>query len=509
MPAPLPILRSRWSPALALLGVLALPATARADFQITYVFTNAEGEPQPNQRLTASDMQSYSNLASCQCGHVWGARVFLDNSVGTAYPGNTLVDTYVGANCGAGQESVGSQNNPCVKVFDGTANDYDDNGILISFEQVWLSSRTDTRDAPASSATPISPCDLSQTGGGGIWICVESNNESNCQQEEFVVMGDSSVNSTGSTGTPDPTDPTGMGTTNAANVQFDYLEPQDEFGGFAAQPGDGAVVISWDGAENNDTSGFRVLCADMDGNNPATKITSVPQGRSRTNGKLYYTAENLCPGAVVYEPDPNATPEPLPEETGTSGSEDGGTSTGSAIDAPWLGNGWSMATGTGSGTDTGSGTGSGSGTDTGSGSGTGTGAGTTATDTDASTSGGDAVASPLQSLDWRYVCSDHVANTGTSVRVDGLENGKEYQFLVVSYDAFGNPRELSGVLTATPIETSDFWEQCEQQGDLCGNGGYCSCTSDPPPAGAAWLGTGLLLLGLARRRGRGEGGSAR
>lgn len=497
MPAPLSILRSRWSPALGLLGVLALPATARADFQITYIFTNADGEPLPSQRLTATDMQAYSNLASCQCGHVWGARVFLDNSVGTAYPGNTLIDTYVGANCGDGQESFGSQNDPCVKVFDGTANDYDDNGILIPFEQVWLSSRSDTRDEPVSSATPILPCDLSQTGGGGIWICVESNGQSNCQKEEFVVMGDSSVNSAGSTETTDPT--TGMGTTPATNIQFDYLEPQDDFGGFRAQSGDGAVVISWNSAENNDTSGFRVLCADMDGNNPAPKVTGAPEGRSRTNGKLYYTAENLCPGEVVYTPDPNATPpEPVPEETGT-GSSDDGTSSG-AIDAPWLGDGWSMATGTGSGTETGAA----SGTETG----IGTASGTTGEDTGAGTSGGDGVASPIESLDWRYVCSDHVANTGTSVRVDGLENGKEYQFLVVSYDGFGNPKILSEVLTATPIETSDFWEQCEEQGDLCGNGGFCSCTSDPSPMGAAWLGTGLLLLGLARRR-RSEGGSLR
>jgi MYXO-CTERM domain-containing protein len=102
------------------------------------------------------------------------------------------------------------------------------------------------------------------------------------------------------------------------------------------------------------------------------------------------------------------------------------------------------------------------------------------------------------------VCSDHVDATGTFIRIDGLENNTEYQFLVVAYDAFGNPRVMSdGLLTATPAETSDFWEQCEQQGDLCGSGGFCSCRSEPDPSGAAWLGTGLLLLGLARRRRRG------
>ena len=182
-------------------------------------------------------------------------------------------------------------------------------------------------------------------------------------------------------------------------------------------------------------------------------------------------------------------------DVGTGGGTFGGTTVG--IDAPWLGDGWSMAT---TGT-TGDGTSDGSGSDSGSGS-SGSGgseSGGSGSDTDTGGGGGGEV-SGLQSLDWRYVCSDHVDSTGTSERVDGLENGKEYQFLVVSYDIFGNPRIVSPILTAIPIETSDFWEQCEQQGDLCGSGGFCNCTSDPEPMGVAWLGAGLVMLGVARRR---------
>lgn len=492
MPSSKHFLRSRWVPALALLGTLALPSLARADFEITYLFADADGNPQPSQRLNGTDMGGYSNQASCQCGHVWGVRVFLNNTTGTAYPGNTLIDTYVGANCGDGQESFGSQNDPCVKLFDGTANDYDDGGLLLSFEQVWLSSRSQVRDQLTEQATPLLPCDPSHTGGGGIWICVESNGQSNCQKEEFVVQGDSSQNASGGS----ETDPSGMGA-SATNIQFDYLEPQATITGFVADPGDGAVVIAWQRSEVTDISGFRVLCSDMDGNPPVTKVTEAPTGRSRTNGKLYYTAENLCPGEVVYPPDPNATPTPVDPTTG--GSSDSGSS-GSALDEPWFGNGWSMATETGTGT-TGDGTGTASDGTTSDGT---TGRADTGSDTGSGAtggSGGDGLAdTPFATLDWRYVCSDHLSSTGTEIRVDGLENDKQYQFIVVAYDNFGNPRVMSDVLTATPAETSDFWEQCEQQGDICGHGGYCSCRSDAPTPLGGWLGTGLLLLGLARRR---------
>jgi len=522
MASPKHILRSRWAPALALLGTLAVPASARADFEITYVFTDGDGNPQPQLRLTSLDMSTYANQATCQCGHLWGARIFLNNATGTTYPLQTQISTYVGANCDLGQNSVGQQQYPCAKLFEGLANDYDDGGILISFEQIWLSSRVQSLEEQAVEiADPRLPCDPSQTGGGGIWICVESNGQPNCQSDEFVIKGDQSVNATqgGSTGGTGGTGTGGTGTGDggaAGGIKFDYIPPQSSVSGFRAEPGDGKVVITWSRGEVPDISGFRVLCADMDGN-PAVNglVGGVPTGRNRTNGKLYYTAENLCGDEVKWQPDPNATPQPLPPTTGdadtgreTDGTTDGTTSAG--VDAPWLGDGWSLGgTATGGstgGTSDGTGT-TGDGTGTtgdgtgGTASGTG-GSGTGGSDSGGSDTGGSGDLGVFESLDWAYVCSEHVTATGTRADVLGLANGTEYQFVVVAYDSFGNPLVMSDVLTATPIETSDFWEQCEQQGDLCGSGGFCSCTSDPPPSGAAWLGTGLLLLGLARRRGR-------
>jgi MYXO-CTERM domain-containing protein len=499
MPSPKPILRSRWAPALALLGTLAAPGIARADFKITYVFTDEEGEPILQRRLATTDMQRYSNQASCQCGHLWGVRVFLDNSTGTTYPGNTQIDTYVGYNCGAGQEGVGPQDKPCVKLYDGNANDYDDGGIVLSFEQVWLSSRSDARDEATTTAVPLLPCDAGQTGGGGIWVCVESNGEANCQSEEFVIQGDQSENSGGGTSTPTTpsTGGTGMDMGAATNVLFDYTAPQDDVSGFRAEAGDGAVVISWDRGEMPDTSGFRVLCADLQGNTPVDKIDGIPEGISRTNGKLYYTAQNLCGSEYVYDPQPYTPPD--------SGTTSDGSDTGRETEGSDTGLTSGSDTGLTSSSDTGlvssSDTGLAS-SDTGLASSSDTGLASSGTDTGTggSDTGGDGATSVLESLDWRYVCSDHVTATGTSARVSGLENGKEYEFIVVSYDNFGNPKIVSEVLTATPVETSDFWEQCEKQDDLCGSGGFCACTSEPEPTNAAWFGAGLVLLGVARRR---------
>jgi MYXO-CTERM domain-containing protein len=393
---------------------------------------------------------------------------------------------------------VGQQQYPCVKLFEGLANDYDDGGILLSFEQIWLSSRVQSLQTQSvESAEPRLPCDPSQAGGGGIWICVESNGQPDCQGEEFVIKGDQSINVSG-TGSTGSTGGTGGTTDGVTNLQYDYIPPQNPVTGFSAESGDGKVVIRWARAEVPDISGFRALCADMAGNPAITgKVGGVPTGRSRTDGKLYYTAENLCGDDIKWQPDPNATPEPTPPSTTgdtdtgrdtEATSSDGTTAMG--IDAPWLGDGWSMAT-TGTTGDTGSTTGD-TGSTTGDTTDTGTGSG--------GITGGELSDSPLASLDWAYVCSDHVSASGTKIEITGLDNGTEYQFIIVAYDSAGNPRVMSDVLTAIPIETSDFWEQCELQGDVCGNGGFCVCSSEPEPTGAAWLGTGLLLLGLSRRR---------
>lgn len=127
-----------------------------------------------------------------------------------------------------------------------------------------------------------------------------------------------------------------------------------------------------------------------------------------------------------------------------------------------------------------------------------------ATDTDGGASGTDTdgvIDSPIASLDWAYVCSGFIAPAASGGRITGLQNGVEYQVLVVAYDKAGNPAIASEVLTATPRETTDLWEQCEMQGGICGDGGFCNCTAgrSTPDDDAAWL-LVLALFGIRRRR---------
>lgn len=108
---------------------------------------------------------------------------------------------------------------------------------------------------------------------------------------------------------------------------------------------------------------------------------------------------------------------------------------------------------------------------------------------------------PILSLDWDYVCSGHLALGTTSARIGGLENGRTYNILVVAYDRQGNPTVASSVLEGVPQETIDFWEQCELQGGICGDGGFCSCSSERNDSGGPLVFTALFMAaGLGYRR---------
>ncbi|MEM9463290.1 MAG: hypothetical protein AAGF11_54615, partial [Myxococcota bacterium] len=327
--------RSRWIPPLALLGTLVLPASAHAGFELTYLFTDSEGQPLSNARLTSNDMLNYVNQGTCQCGQTLAARIFLNNTVEPTYGANDRVFVYVGTSCSDAQ-NVNSNFPPCVQLNVGPANEFDDQGKFLAFDTVWLVSSPGTINQDISTSTPESPCQSGVTGSGKIWICVDSDGNSQCLSDEFV-----SPTLLNTTDTADTTDDTDGGQQAAGDgINYDYLAPQNAVSGFSSSAGDGKVVISWDRAEVNDISGFRVLCADEAGNPAQTGITSIPTGQSRTNGTLYYTAGNLC-DTPLYQP-AEAEPEAEPEPSDESGTDSGTGTTGrSELEEDWQGDGWS------------------------------------------------------------------------------------------------------------------------------------------------------------------------
>jgi MYXO-CTERM domain-containing protein len=108
----------------------------------------------------------------------------------------------------------------------------------------------------------------------------------------------------------------------------------------------------------------------------------------------------------------------------------------------------------------------------------------------------------ILTMDWDYLCTDWLSGSATHADITGLENDQDYLFLVVAFDPAGNPIPVSDVMTGTPRETTDFWEQCELQGDVCGNGGFCQCRADADVDPTALLLFALAPLAVRRRRRR-------
>jgi MYXO-CTERM domain-containing protein len=557
----------------------AAPPSAES-FEITYFETDADGQPLVSP-MNVNDLQSYANRARCECGQLINARVRYLTTMGA--PDNVQVRTFVGNQCDQGQGSFNPQFPPCVLALDGFTNLYtQQNPPRISFQPIWLAHGIERNgEQDIESATAAGNCQNGQ-GNAGVWVCVENGSQTDCQAEEFVISGSQNSN------VPDGEEQQGF--------SFDFQPPSVTVQNFEAEGGDGSLLVTWDQTSTSDVQGFRVLCADANGD-PLPGHGFAPDGPNR--GTFYYTTQNVCPdgpfNAVPEGEAPQGGGGPFDPSTtgdsGTGGNDTDGGSTGFGVadhgatphggggecclmgpgpgctsasceytvcvynpaccDIQWsqtcadlaadlcpecggagdccLPNAtagcyddscqtqvcadnpscctveWSQACAdaadacsvcqtpdpTGGATTTGAGTG---GTDS---------SGTDGTGTDGDTTGGTSLPSTgIESLDWGYVCSGHLPANTNRARVTGLSNGQQYQVLVIAYDRAGNPTAASGVLVATPQETTDLWEQCEGSGDICGDGGFCSCRTDRPQP-AAGLALALLgLLGLTARRRR-------
>lgn len=564
--------------------MMAVPQAADAappsssDFTIQYWTTNADGSR--GRQMTANDLRGYVNKARCECGQAVSTRVRLSASEARD---SVSVRTYIGNNCGVAQTVNNRQSRPCVLAVDDFTNTYTRN-VDFSFNPLWLATGVE----PGSSRDPATAvaaaaCD-DQTGEGGVWICVEGNNQTDCQESEFVTTGAQTEVTNTEGGTP--------------ALSYDFRAPMVNATNFRAQGGDGSVVIKWDNSTTTDIQGYRALCANADGTPVEGKGFRLSSVTAQNVGTIYYTADNLCPDGPFDQVE--VTDDPV-DETGTTGGgfdTDGsdtdfgttgvagfgaepdvarggvmdcctpgscgdttclaqvGAERGSCLqdwddtcaalaldycavcggdgnccaanesancadqscslticvdegmasccNASWDADcanrakevctdvcgegttGGDPTTGTDAGTDaSSSSSGASSGSDSGSSSGSG---GLDGYDT-----------TGIESLDWAYVCSSFVAANASSARINGLTNDQDYQVMLVAFDYAGNPVTASDVFIATPRETTDLWEQCDAQGEVCGKGGFCSCTTGPSD-GEGWLMLTALLGLFARRR---------
>jgi cysteine-rich repeat protein len=494
--------------ALAGAGALAVPADASAQapppgmdmgtsfppadaFTIRYWITNSEGVQV--RTMQSQDFKQFVNKARCECGHEIIAEVRLKATM-SGYNQGTQVDAMVGTSCNTAEQAPFGQFKRCAVFKSSVLSDYI-KGITTGFHPVWLSNGVDpsSDDRDPATAPAVGRCDIG-AGESGVWMCGWTNNIQGCQSDEFFITGTQNIN-------------VGMG-----GIKYDFISPLAEIQTIDGLPGDSAIVLSWTLKSVGDIAGFRVLCEEADTGQPiAGKAQSKPALTAIPNGTFFYTKDLLCPGG------PFSTANISEEPSTTSTTGDGTTGDGTTGD------------GTSTTTDTTGGlylefASSGSTSDASTSDGTSGSTGTTgveavcgngmAEEGEDCDDGNDVdddgclatcrfnISDSMRNLNWDYVCTGHIAYNTNSVRIEGLENGKNYNFLLVAYDLFGNPKAVDKIVQAAPVETYDLWEQCAADGGVCGESGFCNVGNENGGlmAVSAITMLGLGGIGVARRR---------
>jgi hypothetical protein len=105
---------------------------------------------------------------------------------------------------------------------------------------------------------------------------------------------------------------------------------------------------------------------------------------------------------------------------------------------------------------------------------------------------------PFEALSPSFICSDEIRSAAATLeaRISGLQNGRDYEFVVVAIDGYGNPRGSAGV-TGRPRPALNLLDALHRSGNWAG----CALAGRGGPAGPAPV---LLLLlsivGLRLRR---------
>lgn len=240
--------------------------------------------------------------------------------------------------------------------------------------------------------------------------------------------------------TNDPTMPAGTCTLNLTEQNQGPVAPT----GAAGSGGDSAVTLTWTPPQPGSfvPKFFQILCSDDCGNpiksSPNKAAYSVCENGMLQRRDLVSGGSAVgtggTDGGVTTTPDLGARVIP----PAAPGSDD--TFTGVE---PIHGNAASPISGCNP--DMGVGTGDG---------------GTNPWDTDTN---------PLSTLDPAYVCSDQLNSSSSTQRIDGLQNGQTYHFVVLGIDQFGNASP-SNLVTAQPQPTEDLYRRYRDAG---GGAGHC------------------------------------
>jgi hypothetical protein len=462
------VLGAAWFLGIGIAPAHAEPATAD-NFRIRYFKTTPNADQDRTGEMSPDDLKWWANRARCECGQGLVAEVTVVGS-----PDQAQTRMFVGPECIQAETDTSSRYGECLKFFDAFLDR--STPVEETIETMWLAMGVaDVNQRTLETATAPAGRGCTEEGTADLWICVEDGQQAGCDTSEFVVPG--------SSGAMMPPGTTTSGSYTAPGpISYDFRPPSIQITDIEEPvAGDGALVLRWGNPVMGDIAGFRVLCADENGAplGRGFSLTDNQKNDLQLGEQVFMTREDLCPeglfGNAPPPVDPSVPTDPTSTATDTSSSDPTDTDTA----------GTDASTGTGGSAGTGGSTDGGTTTDTGA-----------TADTGATTTGpgGNGESLPIS---WDYICSDHIAPTATSVRISGLTNGRTYKIMLVAYDQAGNPAPATSVLTGVPQETSDFWEQCERQGGICGDGGFCRVA--PRPVSPTWL-VLLALLGGFRRR---------
>ncbi|WP_434423555.1 MYXO-CTERM sorting domain-containing protein [Nannocystis pusilla] len=426
-----------------MLATFSLAGTARAelpapaDFSVSYYVTDESGEfVRP---MVERDFRYATNRARCECGQRIGVQIQAKD--GAEFDSSTRIQAFLGTKCATAESSPPGQFLPCGVLADALVATFVQ-GVMGAFHPAFLASGVDpaspSRDVAGADTILGSACSDKVAGQTSLWLCdPAANGTANCQPDEFFYGPDGALSQL--SGVP--------------SILYDFQPPLMEVKELTVEPADGGVVLRWELPSSGDIQGFRVLCEEAaTGASPGLDFPTPELGEVPGTDH-YFTAGNLC-GAQPFSTVKTAPADVTDPDTCGNGVLEAGE----ACD-------------------------------------------------DGDDNGPEGlcdescelrVSPSLHALDWDHVCSDHITFRGTDVAIHGLENGKAYNFVLVSYDMAGNPRVHDKVVTATPDGSLP-----SPDGGLEGiSGEGCACAAGES-GGAGVLALSLAaLLGLARRRRR-------